>query len=153
MIFIFLHSFIHHFAGFSRTNKTFPSQLTVKRIPPRFITATINSHLYSLIRSSYIFFSYSHSHFQKWDTLSVTLCWVSKVILVCLGFDLLRSMIGWKNCRHFFNQWEAKAKSKPIVTWSHPSFSRAWSQLFDSNSDWYLRLISFGLVLKHSLLF
>lgn len=157
VIFIFSHSFIHHLAGFFWTNKVNPSQLAVKWIPPRFrlyfyycLTSVHNcddhSHLYSLIRSSNILFSYSHSHLQKWDTFSVTLCWVSKVVLVCFGFDLLRSVIGWKNSRHFLNQnqsWLGRTHHFPVLG---PSYLLRYC-------DRCMRLISFVSVLKHSLLF
>ena len=47
---------------------------------------------------------------------------VSKVIQDCIGFALLRSVIGLENSRHFLNQ--SGAKLKPIATWSL-AFSRA----------------------------
>ena len=47
---------------------------------------------------------------------------VSKVIRDCIGFALLRSVIGLKKSRHPLNQSDAKVK--PILTWSL-AFSRA----------------------------
>ena len=47
---------------------------------------------------------------------------VSKVIRDCIGFALLRSVIGLENSRHPLNQSDAKLK--PIATWSL-AFSRA----------------------------
>ncbi len=65
--------------------------------------------------------------------------WVSKVICVCFGFALLRSVIGLKILRHFLSQSELKPKT--IVTRSR-TFSRASSQLhvFASSYDWFTGL-------------
>ena len=41
---------------------------------------------------------------------------MSKVIRDCIGFALLRSVIGLENSRHPLNQSDAKVK--PIATWS-----------------------------------
>ena len=64
---------------------------------------------------------------------------MSKVIRVCFGFALLRSVIGLKNSRHFFNQSEVKPK--PIAT-SSRTFSRALCRLhvFASSFDWFTGL-------------
>ena len=78
-----------------------------------------HSHLHSLMCSSNIFFSYSHSHLQKEDTFSATLCWVSKVIQACFGLALLGSVIGWKNSRHFLTY----AKQNRNQSW----LGRSWS--------------------------
>ena len=48
--------------------------------------------------------------------------WVLKVIRDCIGFALLRSVIGLENSRHPLNQ--SNAKQKPIASWSL-AFSRA----------------------------
>ena len=50
---------------------------------------------------------------------------ISKVIRVCFGFALLRSVISWQNSRHFLNQWE----TKPIRMACSHAFSRAWRRL------------------------
>ena len=47
---------------------------------------------------------------------------MSKVIPDCIGFALLRSVIGPENYRHSLNQSDAKQRT--IATWS-PVFSRA----------------------------
>ncbi len=62
--------------------------------------------------------------------------WVSKVIRVCIGFALLRFVIGLKPSRHFLSQSEVKPK--PIMTRSR-TFSRASCQLlvFASSFDWF----------------
>ena len=59
-----------------------------------------------------------------------------KKFRVCLDFALLRSVIGWKISRHFFDQSEVKLKPKQIVTYSQ-AFSRAWRRLhvFATSSD------------------
>lgn len=46
---------------------------------------------------------------------------LSKVFRDSIGLNLLRSVIGPENLRHFFNQSDEKLK--PIMTWS-PTFSR-----------------------------
>ena len=63
--------------------------------------------------------------------------WVSKVIRDCIGFTLLRSVIGLEISRHFFDQSDAKLK--PIATWSL-AFSRALRRLlvFALSSHWLL---------------
>ena len=66
--------------------------------------------------------------------------WVSKLTCVYFGFELLRSVIGLKNSRHFLNQSEvnqnqSQVKSKPIVTCSH-NISRASCNCFEF--DWTL---------------
>jgi len=54
---------------------------------------------------------------------------------------LLRLVIGLKDSRQFFNQWEVKPKPKPIAPWTR-DFSRASSELqvIARNSDWFLAL-------------
>ena len=61
--------------------------------------------------------------------------WVSKVIRDCIGYALLRSVIGLEISRHPLNQSDAKVK--PIATWSL-AFSRAWDRLplFILSSHW-----------------
>ena len=60
---------------------------------------------------------------------------MSKVIRDCIGFALLRSVIGLENLRHPLNQSDAKVK--PITTWSL-AFSRARGRLpvFTLSSHW-----------------
>ena len=62
--------------------------------------------------------------------------WLSKVIT---WLRLLRLVIGLKDSRHFFNQWEAKPK--PIAPCTR-DFSRAWSELhvIARNCDWFIAL-------------
>ena len=69
---------------------------------------------------------------------------LSKVIWDCLGFALLRSVIGPEYSRHFVNQSDAKLN--PIMTWS-PAFSRALSILFVVTliSYWLLKVFFFHL--------
>ena len=71
--------------------------------------------------------------------------WASKVIRDCIGFDLLRSVIGLENSRHPLNQSDAKLK--PIATWS-PAFSRAWGRLpvFTLSSHRLLLIFIFVLI-------
>ena len=56
-------------------------------------------------------------------------------------FALLRSVIGQKSSRHFFNQSEVKLES--LMTCSF-AFSRAWRHLhaFVSSSDWFIPLLA-----------
>jgi len=63
--------------------------------------------------------------------------WLSKVIT---WLRLLRLVIGVKDSRQFFNQWEAKAK--PIAPCAR-DFSRASSefQVIARNSDWFMTLL------------
>ena len=49
-----------------------------------------------------------------------------KVIRNCIGFHLLRSVIGLKNTLHFLNQSDAKLL--PITTWL-PAFAQALGSL------------------------
>ena len=49
---------------------------------------------------------------------------VSQVVRDCIGFALLRSVIGSENSRHSLDQSDAKLK--PITTWS-PAFPRAFT--------------------------
>ena len=71
--------------------------------------------------------------------------WVSKVIRNCIGFALLRSVIGLENSRHPLNQSDAKLK--PIATWSL-AFSRAWDRLrvFTLSSHWFVVIFIFVLI-------
>ena len=71
--------------------------------------------------------------------------WVSKVIRDCIGFALLRSVIGLENSRHPLNQSDAKLK--PIATWSL-AFSRAWDRLrvFTLSSHWFVVIFIFVLI-------
>ncbi len=72
-----------------------------------------------------------------WDRAVFT--WVSKVICVCFGFALLRSVIGLKISPHFRSQSELK--TKPIVSRSF-TFSRAsWRvHVLASSFDWFTGL-------------
>ena len=74
---------------------------------------------------------------------------MSNVIRDCIGFALLRSVIGLENSRHPLNQSDAKVK--PIATWSL-AFSRAWDRLrvFTLSSHWFV-VITLVLVLRHSI--
>ena len=62
--------------------------------------------------------------------------WLSKVIT---WLQLLGLVIGLKDLRQFFNQWESKPK--PIAPCTH-DFSRASSelQLIARNRDWFITL-------------
>ena len=68
--------------------------------------------------------------------------WGSKVIRDCIGFALIRSLIGKENFRHSLNQ--LKAKLTPIMTRS-PAFSRALGSLavFTLSSLGSYRCVSF----------
>ena len=70
---------------------------------------------------------------------------MSKVIRDCIGFALLRSVIGLENSRHPLNQSDAKVK--PIATWSL-AFSRAYDRLpvFSLSSHWLPLKFSFVLI-------
>ena len=71
--------------------------------------------------------------------------WVLKVIRDCIGFALLRSVIGLENLRHSLDQSDAKLK--PIATWSL-AFSRAWDRLrvFTLSSHWFVVIFIFVLI-------
>ena len=64
--------------------------------------------------------------------------WLSKVIT---WLRLLRLVIGLKESRQYFNQWEAKPK--PIASCTR-DFSRASSklQVISRNSDWFMALFA-----------
>ena len=64
--------------------------------------------------------------------------WLSKVIT---WLWLLRLVIGLKDSRQFFNQWESKPKPKPIAPCTR-YFSRALSELhvIARNCDWFMEL-------------
>ena len=70
---------------------------------------------------------------------------MSKVIRDCIGFALLRSVIGLENSRHFLNQSDARLK--PIATWSL-ALPRARCRLlvFASSSDWLFVIFPFVLI-------
>ncbi len=82
--------------------------------------------------------------------------WVSKVNCVCIGFALLRLVIGLKISHHFRSQSELK--TKPIVTRSR-TFSRPSCQLLRVLVGslgclcplWLARVITLVLVLRHSI--
>ncbi len=70
-------------------------------------------------------------------TIIAVFTWASKEFRVCLGFALLRLVIGFKKkSRHFLNQSELKPK--PIETHSR-TFSCASRRLrvFASSFDWF----------------
>ena len=71
--------------------------------------------------------------------------WVSKVMLYCFGFALLRCVIGPENSRHNLNQ--SNVKLKPNMTWSL-AFSRALRRLAVSNlsSHWLIIMATFFLI-------
>ena len=83
--------------------------------------------------------------------------WLPKEkICECIGFALIRSVIGPENLRHFLNQSDAKLT--PFTT----CIFRAWgsSVLFILSSHWLLEVFSclliprcdhFGLILRHSI--
>ena len=77
------------------------------------------------------------------EQFSIEVNLMSKVNRDCIGFPLLRSVIGLENSRHFFNQ--SHAKLKPIVPWSLV-FSRAWGYLhvFTLSSHWLLVMLIFA---------
>ena len=64
--------------------------------------------------------------------------WLSKVIT---WLRLLSLVIGLKDSRQFFNQWESKPKPKPIAPCTR-DFSRASSELqvVARNCDWFFAL-------------
>ena len=66
---------------------------------------------------------------------------MSKVIRDCIGFALLRSVIGLENSRHLD---QSDARLKPIASRSL-AFSRAWGRLhvFTLSSHWLLVIFSF----------
>ena len=70
---------------------------------------------------------------------------MSKVIPDCIGFALLRSVIGPENSRHSLNQSDAKQRT--ITTWS-PVFSRAsGSSLgFSASSPFFFFFAVFSFV-------
>ena len=70
---------------------------------------------------------------------------MSKVIGDCIGFALLRSVIGLKNSRHPLNQSDAKVK--PIATWLL-TFSRASGRLhvLTVSSHWLLVMLTVVLI-------
>ena len=70
---------------------------------------------------------------------------MSKVIFDCIGFALVRSVIGLEILRHFFNQ--SDEKRKPIATWSL-AFSHACRHLLvlALSSHWLLGIFSFVLI-------
>ena len=71
--------------------------------------------------------------------------WVSKVMLYCFGFALLRCVIGPENSRHNLNQ--SNVKLKPNTTWSL-AFSRALRKLAVStlSSHWLIIVVTFFLI-------
>ena len=71
-------------------------------------------------------------------TVRAVFKWVSKVIT---WLRLLRLVIGLKDSRQFFNQWESKPK--PIAPCTR-DFSRAFSkfQIIARNYDWFIALFA-----------
>ena len=70
---------------------------------------------------------------------------MSKVIRDCIGFTLIRTVIGLENSRHPLKQSDAK-----LLKANHRrlAFSRASGQLhvFTLSSHWLLVMLTFGLV-------
>ena len=64
---------------------------------------------------------------------------VSEVILVCLGFALLRSVVGWQNLHHFLKQYQ-ETKPNPIMTCISPCLESATCN--NSYSDWFIVLFT-----------
>ena len=79
---------------------------------------------------------YSNTHQYGW--YRAVFKWLSKVIT---WLRLLRLVIGLKESRQFFNQWEAKPK--PIAPRTR-DFSRASSELpvIARNCDWFIALLA-----------
>ena len=73
---------------------------------------------------------------MNYDSFRAVFKWLSKVIT---WLRLLRFVIGLKNSRQLFNQWESKPKT--IAPCTH-DFSRASSewQAIARNSDWFMAL-------------
>ena len=66
---------------------------------------------------------------QKLHVYKAHFGWVSKIIQHCIGFALLRSVIGPETSRYFINQ--SYAKLKPIAIATQPiAFSSASSVLY-----------------------
>ena len=67
---------------------------------------------------------------------------MSKVIPDCIGFALLRSVIGPENSRHSLNQSDAKQLT--MTTWS-PVFSRSLGSSlgFSASSPFFFAVFSF----------
>ena len=66
----------------------------------------------------------------------------------CIGFAVLRSVIGLENSRHPLNQSDAKLNYEPIATWSL-AFSRARAdrlRVFTLSSHWFVVIFIFVLI-------
>ena len=76
--------------------------------------------------------------FRRWKLQRAVFNWLSKVIT---WLRLLRLVIGLKDSRQFFNQWEAKPKQTAPCT---RDFSRATSELqvIGRNCDWFITLFA-----------
>ena len=86
--------------------------------------------------SNKISFEYQFLHLQSSHGDRAVFKWLSKVIT---WLRLLRLVIGLKDSRQFFNQWDAKPK--PIAPCTR-DFSRASSELrvIARNCDWFMAL-------------
>ena len=69
--------------------------------------------------------------------------WMPNVFWSCIGFGLLRSLIGQKSSRHFLNQSNFKTKTNRNLL-ARVLISRAWHlfHVFASSSDWFIVLFA-----------
>ena len=83
-----------------------------------------------------VLFFYLKCRQKAVDRYRAVFKWLSKVIA---WLRLLRLVIGSKDLRQFFNQWEAKPK---LIAPSTRDFSRAMSevQVIARNCDWFISL-------------
>ena len=71
--------------------------------------------------------------------------WFIRAVFKCLSkvitwLRLLRLVIGFKESRQFFNQWEAKPKTnRTMYAWFFPRFARVKGDCY-RNCDWFIAL-------------
>ena len=84
--------------------------------------------------------SSTSAHTTRINFVRAVFKYLSKVIT---WLRLVRLVIGLKDSRQFFNQWDAKPKPKPIAPCTR-DFSRASSelQLIARNCDWFIVLFA-----------
>ena len=78
--------------------------------------------------------------FNVETAIAVVFNWVAKVIRVCLGFALLRFVVGYPNSRHFFNQSEAKWRQSWHTRKRFPALGGGYMYLLRI-SDWLIVLV------------
>ena len=121
--------------GWNPEVRTFKSKVETGKYFSVVLFIKIHKVVLTLQSLGKMYSNYSRmEHFQ----MDAVFKWMSKVIT---WLPLLHLVIGLKESRQFFNQWEAKPKPKPNTPCTR-DFSRASSELqvIARNCDWFIAL-------------